>query len=153
MSETKTASAVDIDISEFDTLDESDMVVKHPLSGEPTTWTITFAGPGHPKSIEYFDRIARQNLREEASKEQARVNGRKWKAEDESLDARRQKNLEMIVSRMIRWSPVRINGEEMPFTPENAMKLLGDRKKGDLFQQCFDFLNAEKSFFPASAKN
>lgn len=142
---------MDIDLADFDAADEADMVVRHPVTGDPTTWVITFAGPGHPKTVAQMNRMARERRREEAEKEQARVNGRKWKASDESDDDAKTRNLAWIVERIVRWTPVKINGEALPFSPAAATKLLGDPRKGTLFQQCLDFLVADQTFMKRSA--
>lgn len=154
MTEVKSVAtkAADLDISVFDSEDEADMVVMHPATGEPTTWIITFAGPGHPQAVAHAEKMSRERLREEREKEQARVNGRKWKAVDETLEESRQKNLSWIASRMLRWTPVKINGIDYPFSAENAIKLLSDPRKGTLFQQCLDFVTADTSFIKGSAK-
>jgi hypothetical protein len=141
-----------LDLSDFDTADTSDMPVAHPLTGEPTTWIITFAGPGHPKTIDLADRRARQQLRDEKAKEQARVNGRKWKAEDKTPAEQRAENVEWIADRVVGWTPVKINGDDLSYSRENAIKLLADPKKGWLFRQCLEFLLAEENFMPSSAK-
>lgn len=140
------AKGVSLDLADFDSLDEADMQVMHPDNGAPTNWVITFAGPGHKQTVEFSEKQARERLREDREKEQARVNGRKWKAQDESVAELREKNLNWIASRILRWTPVKINGEEYPFSKENAMKLLSDPRKGNLFQQCLDFLSADQSF-------
>jgi hypothetical protein len=113
---------------------------------------ITFAGPGHPKTIELADHRARQQLREEKAKEQARVNGRKWKAEEKTPADQRAENVEWIADRIVGWSPVRINGEDLPYSRENAIKVLADPKKGWFFRQCLDFLLAEENFMKSFAK-
>ena len=85
-----------LDISVFDSADTADMTVAHPATSEPTNWVITFAGPGHPKTIDLADRRARQHLREEKAKEQARVNGRKWKGDEKTPAEQRAENIEWM---------------------------------------------------------
>jgi len=139
------------DLNDFDTEDTADMVVLHPATGEPTGWRITFAGPGHPKAVEQSNRLQRKRLREEKSREQAQMNGRKWKAEEKTPEEIRAENVAFVVERILGWTPVRINGEDLPFTPENATRLLLDPKKGKLFTQMLEFLAAEESFTKRSA--
>ena len=43
------------DLTDFDSADTADMLVSHPVTGEPTAWVITFAGPGHPKTIDQLE--------------------------------------------------------------------------------------------------
>lgn len=139
------------DISTFQDADTAEMVVNHPRTGEPTTWKITFAGPGHPATVALADRIARKNAKDAREKEMARVNGRKWRGEDVPVEQRRRENAEHFAARMISWTPVRINGEDYPFTPENAVKLLLDPNYGRLFTQIVEFLADEDAFSKSSA--
>ena len=148
----KKVKSADFDLSEFDTSDEADMVVMHPQKDEPTTWVITFAGPGHAVTVAQSNRMARERRKEEAEKERARVNGKKWSPPNETDDEVKAKNLSWITERILRWTPVRINGEDFPFTPANALKLIGDPRKGNLFQQCLDFLIADQTFMKRSGK-
>lgn len=136
----------DFDLSDFDAEDTADMTVNHPITGEPTTWKITFAGPGHPLTIERINRETRQRLRDDREREEALANGRKWQAGEKTPDDLRAENVASIVDRIVTWTPVRINGEDLPFTRDNAVKLFGDPKKGRLFKQALDFLTAEKTF-------
>src|SRR6218665_1793346 len=46
-----------------------------------TGWILELAGPGHPKTIEINNRQATAANKKIADKEQARVNGKKWKPE------------------------------------------------------------------------
>ena len=134
------------DLSSLDALDTADLDVRHPGTGEPTGWVITFAGPGHPQAVAFNERALRKRLRDEREKEQARINGRKWKGEERSVDDVRAENLAFIVDRIVSWTPVRINGEDIPFSRETAMQLLGDPRKGWLFTQALDFIVADDTF-------
>jgi hypothetical protein len=136
-------------LSDFDSADEADMTVA--MNGSPTTWIWTFAGPGHPKTVELENREARDRLHTERQIEQQRINGKKVKLPEQTVDEIREKNVNWIVSRLLRWSPVRINGEDYPFSPENARALLSDRRKVELFTQALEFLAADASFEKRSA--
>jgi hypothetical protein len=139
------------DLAELDAIDTADLDVRHPATGEPTGWVITFAGPGHPQAVALNERTMRKRLREEREKEQARTNGRKWKGEERSTEEIRAENLGFLVDRIVSWSPVRINGEDIPFTREAAMQLLGDPRKGWLFTQALEFVVADDTFTRPSA--
>jgi hypothetical protein len=139
------------DIDDFATADTAEMVVAHPITGEPTSWRITFAGPGHPKTVKQTDRLARQTMRESRDQEMARVNGRKWKGEERTPDENRRRNAEFFAERMLGWTPVRINGADLPFSEETAVKLLMDPKYLKFYQQVLNFLADERSFTKASA--
>jgi hypothetical protein len=83
----------------------------------------TFAGPGH-RSGRAVEPLSRERLHEDREKEQARVNGKKWKASEETPDEVRKRNVAFIVERLLRWTPIKLNGEDLPFSVENATKVL-----------------------------
>jgi hypothetical protein len=148
----KTANAADFvefSDSDFNAADEADMAVV--MNGQITTWIWTFAGPGHPKTVEIENRAAREQLRNQHQIEQQRLNGKKVKVPEQTVDEIREKNVDWIVDRLLRWSPVRINGEDYAFSPENARALLSDRKKVNLFSQALEFLSDTESFTQRSA--
>jgi hypothetical protein len=147
---TETTELAEFDISALDAADEGKMTVH--VNGQPTTWIWTFAGPGHPKTIEQNNRLARERLREESAMEQARVNGKKWKADTETPDQARARNINLVVERLLGWTPVKLSGEAYPFSEENARALLADPRKG-LFAQASEFLASETAFTKASAKS
>lgn len=138
------------DLSALDAADTADMTVM--AFGQPTNWVWTFAGPGHPKTMAQSDRYARESMITEKLQDQARVNGRKWKAVEESLEDRRAKNINHIVERLVGWSPVLMNGNDFPFSEANARAVLADRRKVDVYSQALEFLGDEKSFMRRSPK-
>lgn len=129
---------------DFDAADTATMNVV--VKGQPSGWLWTFAGPGHPKTVEQGNRLSRERLRKEHDIEQARVNNRKWKAPEEDVDTVRDRNINWVIERLVGWSPVKIDGKEVPFSPEAARKLLIDPRKVDLLTQALDFLAADNSF-------
>lgn len=140
----------DFDLSQLDAIDEAVMEVRRP-DGSDTGWRWTFAGPGHPKSIEQSNRIAKERLRREAAKEQAVTNGKKWKAEDETIDEALARNVRIVTDRLLGWSSIQMGGKDFPFSTENATTLLMDRRKGSLLIQALEFLGDESSFTQRSA--
>lgn len=139
------------DLDQLDAADEATMTVV--ANGALTDWSWTFSGPGHPKTVEQSNRLSRERLHEERQKEQARANGRKWKAPEETVDEVRARNVGFVVERLIGWSPVKMGGKDYPFTSENARALLLDPRKGGLLIQALEFLGEEASFTPRSAIN
>lgn len=142
---------VEVDLAAFDAADEAPMTVT--LNGKLTTWVWTFAGPGHDKTIAQSNRLSRDRLQEDAEKEQARVNGKKWKADPDMPEEVRAKNVAFIVERLLRWSPIKLNGEMVPFSLEAATKVLSDPRKIDLLTQALEFLGENKSFIKRAATN
>src|SRR5690554_662126 len=137
-------AAGSFDLSAVDAADESVMQVV--VNGEPVDWHWRFAGPGHPKTIEQSNKLAKERLRREKEQEQARINGKRWKAPDETVDEVLERNVNLVVDRLLGWSPVTMDGKDYPFSVENARALLLDRRKGQLLIQALEFLGDEQSF-------
>jgi hypothetical protein len=136
------------DLSSMDAIDEAEMEVY--ANGQPTGWKWRFAGPGHPKTVEQGNRLARERLRREREQEAAQVNGRKWKPDSETVDEALDRNVRIVTDRLLGWTPVQMSGKDYPFTAENAKALLMDRRKSALLIQALEFLGDEKSFTPRS---
>jgi hypothetical protein len=143
----------DFDLTAFDAADEATLAIKHPTTGEPTTWLWTFYGPGHPATIELANRVSREALREISAQKQARINGKKWKEDEQSIDTMRAENVKNIVARTKTFTPVKMGGVATTFTPEAASELLLDRRKSWLLTQIMDFLREEESFIQPSETN
>jgi hypothetical protein len=120
----------DFDLSAMDTQDEGELVIRHPKTLEPTGWSWTVYGPGHPVTIALSNRVAGAALKKSAARRQAQINGRKWKEDEESLDQLRTENVDNIVTRTKSFTPIRLDGQLIEFTPDAARQLLLDRKKG-----------------------
>lgn len=142
---------MDFDISHLDSAEESSMTVM--VGGQPTDWTWRFAGPSHPKSIAQNARVSREQLAKRRMQEQAQVNGKKWKAPEQTTDELLQDNVNFVCERLLGWSPVKMGGQDYPFNEENARALLSDRKKGALLQQAIEFILDDNSFIQRSDKS
>ncbi|WP_448031547.1 branched-chain amino acid ABC transporter [Bradyrhizobium liaoningense] len=143
--------STEFDIGALDAQDEATLNIKNPKTDEPTGWIWTFYGPGHPVTIALADQVGREALRIAREKEQARVNGRKWKADDEPIDALRKRNIDSIVKRTKSFTPVRLDDKLIEFSPDNARMLLSDQRKSWLFKQVTDYLKEDESFIQPSA--
>lgn len=133
-----------VDLSEFIPLDEAVIEIKR--NGNPTGWKITLAGPAHPKTQTWATENSRRNIRRQQMMEQAQANGKKYKAEDRSVEDVRQENLGWVVSRIVNWTPVKIGAETFPFSDENAIRLLARPTMGWAFNQIVEALDEERSF-------
>lgn len=142
----------DFNLADLDAQDEATLVIKHPKTLEPTGWTWTFYGPGHPRTITLADRVSREALKKSAARLQAKVNGKKWKEEEQEPDELRAENADNIVSRTKSFSDITLNGEKLVFGAERARALLLDRKKGWLLEQIMEFLSDQANFIQPSAK-
>lgn len=138
------------DIDDLDAADTAEMTVLA-NDGTLTKWIWTFAGPGHSVAIAQATRLARERLHEDAQKEQARVNGRKWKAPEETVDQVRAKNVEFVVERLVGWSGASRAGKPFAFSAENAREVLMDRRKSGLLTQALEYLGETSSFTQNSA--
>lgn len=138
----------------FDAFEASDTGTMEVLDvhGNPTGWLWEFAGPGHPKTEALNNRLSRERLRKQAQIEQAQANGRKYKAETETPDDLRAKNIADLVERLVGWSDIEIGGKPYPFTVENATVFLSHPKRVGVLVQAMEFLASEKSFTPRSDK-
>lgn len=143
------------DLEQFDAADTATMTVY--MGGEPTKWVWLFAGPGHPQTIAISDKVSREHLHRQKMQEQAQVNNKKWKADDETPDEVMNRQAKNIIARMIDWylvdddgnrmdEAVSMSGKPFPFNEENALKILCDPRKGSIFIQAAEFFGDERSF-------
>lgn len=111
-----------LDLNDIAAADTADLELRHPATGDPLGWRITFAGPAHQMTKDLRARERRKRQREEMEKERARINGRKWHGAEKSPEDIDAETLCWVVDRIVAWTPVRINGEDYPFTRDNAMR-------------------------------
>ena len=141
------------DLATADAQDEGELVIKHPTTEAPTTWVWTFYGPGHPATIAVAEKATKSFLRESKAQQEARINGKKWKAEETSIEEMRDKNIENILARLKGFTPVKFGAEIIEYSPDRARELLLDRKKGWLFAQVINYLQDDANFIQPSVKN
>lgn len=140
-----------IDLSAILPADTSVLEILKPGGTEGTGWRITFAGPGHPKTVAWTTEQSRRNLRKEAQRDAQRENGRKIKPDDRDPDDVRRENVGWVVSRIIDWTPVKLGGPPIAFSEAAAMDLLMKPEMGWAYVQMVDFLADERSFTRRSA--
>lgn len=143
------------DLSGLAAADTVDLAIKHPGTGEATTWIWTIAGPGHPQTIANADKLQRQALARQRLQEQARINGKKWKGDDRDPDEIRQENAEAIAARVVGFTPVILEAgaEPVRFSPAEVVKLFLDPHFAWLYSQVLEFLGDDASFIAGSAPN
>lgn len=129
----------EISLADIEYNDEAQMTVR--LGGKATSWVWTFAGPGHPQTVAMVNRQAREQIERERNRLDT----------DETVEQRQLRNVNMIVDRLLGWSPVKLDGEMLTFSPDAARKLLLDPRKGQIFLQALQFLGHERSFTKGSA--
>ncbi len=138
-------------LDDFKLEDESDLNLRNKF-GQPSGWIWTFAGPGHPATIAADERNAKRTLAIQEEQEKARVNGRKWKGNGDTIEDARDRNIDYIVSRVVRWTGApTVGGDLLVYSPENVKKILLDPALG-VYEQANNYLLDEKSFTPRSSK-
>jgi len=141
------------DISALESTDTAILEILHPGNGEPSGWKWTIAGPAHPVTIEQGNRLSRKIMQDARTREMAQVNGRKWKPEEKTPEEQREENARLWAERVLDWTPIKIRGNDLPFSNENVVKVLLDPKLGTVYSQLLEFLKAEQSFTQGSAQN
>ncbi len=139
------------DIASIATEDTAEMVINHPVTGSPTTWVWTIAGPGHPVSIAADRTASDESRREELLKEKARVNGRKWAGDFVDSAEQQRRNAVYFSKKVLGWTPVRINGADLLYSNANVIKILLDPHYQSIYRQLIDFMIDEKSFMKPSS--
>lgn len=139
-------------LDDFKLEDEGDLDLRNKF-GQPSGWVWTFGGPGHPKTVAADERQTKRALALAEDQEKSRVNGRKWKGSGDSVEEVRDRNIDYIVARLVRWNDgMTVDGEPFPCTPENARKVLLNPALG-VYEQVNSYLLDEKSFTPRSPKS
>jgi hypothetical protein len=148
-----------------------------PGTNKRTGWQITFAGPGHPKTVAQNEELARTNLDKQERIEMAQVNNRKWKGDGRQPSDVRAENVDWVLGRILSWKAVVRTGEpptdielagptirqfsdkpiELPedASPEQikqARALLGQPYMQPYFLQMTEYLGDQASFIAASAR-
>ncbi|MFC5353559.1 hypothetical protein [Azospirillum himalayense] len=129
--------------------------VRHPVSGAETTWVWKLAGPAHPVTLELDEATAKRN-RDEESKRQAeniaRIKANKPPLPDNRTIADlRERNVAYVATRVLGFSPVKLDGALIEFSPDMAKKLLADPAKEWLFNQIVGAVNAKEGFIKSFA--
>lgn len=134
-----------------------------PGTNKPTGWKVTFAGPGHPKTVAQNEEIARAALGRAERIEMAQVNARKWKGDGKQPEDVRRENVDWVIGRILHWTPIKIGqySDQPVELPDNATQeqikrahdLLSQPYMQPFFVQMTDFLADQASFTPASAKS
>ena len=143
-----TAVSLDLDALSSDTATHE---ILKPGGVEGTGWVITFAGPSHPRAVAWSNENSRRTLRKEQQVEQARANGKKYKAEDRDVDDVRRENIQWVVAHIVDWTPIDIGDGPVAFSDAAATELLLNRRMGWALVQMIDFLADDRSFTKRSA--
>ena len=131
-----------IDLTDFLPEDEATIEIASARK-QPTGWRVTLAGPGHAASVAVADDILQEQLDRRREMEKGHVYGLHLDA-----DVEREKSVARTVRRILGWSPVRIGGEVIGFSPDTARALLARPDMAWALRQIADALADDRAFAP-----
>lgn len=152
MTEESLAPLAPFDLGSVKVADVVDLPIKHPTSGDPTSWVLQIAGPGHAVTLALQNETARERMTIERDQEQARVNGRKWKGPDVDPETERQKTLRRVARRIVGWSPVTMNGQAFPYSADAAAALMLEPRHIWVREQVLAMFGEDAAFIVRSAR-
>ena len=148
--ESKVADSA-VDISGFMPAETIKYEVRKSGSVEGIGWFIELGGPSHPKALAWSEAATRRSLRRQAAQEAQQLNNRKVKPDERDPDDVRRENVEFVVSRIVTWSPLVLNGTRYEFSDKAAVELLSKPEMGWVLLQILEVLGDERSFTKGSA--
>lgn len=131
-----------LDLDEFENVASGTLVLTHPVTGAPTTSTITLASREH-QSRKQID-LARARKIRTAFNQTGKV-----PLTDPTEDA--DEETDYLVASTLGWNLTQ-GGAPLPFSPEAARKVYTDPKKMWLRTQALVALNKTELFINSSAK-
>lgn len=147
-------AAAPVVLSAFAFKDTATLDILAPGGSKSIGWRITFAGPGHPKTIAFNEAKNREILHRNRQIEAAQINGRKYKPEEQTVEEARRENVRWVAARIVEWTPVALSPDKPPlaFSEAAAIEIFINPDLGWIYAQCLDFLAADQSFTQTSAK-
>jgi len=143
-----------VDLSSVIPVDTIEHEVLAP-DGSRTGWIITLCDASYPKAQAHLDEERRRRMRKERLQEQAMVNGRKYHAEELSVEEDKARQTRWLVSRVVGWTTIKlpfISPDPITFSDDAAMRVFMHPKAGFVVSQLVDTLTADKAFMPRSPK-
>lgn len=145
------AAPAAFELSEIESVDSAWINVNHPKTGLPTPWRMELAGPGHPATLAIQKEAHRDRLALDRRIENARVNGKKYKADEVDVEADRRQTAERLARRIIGWTPLTVDGKAFEYSPANALVLMTEPRWSRVFEQLVEYLSGEAAFTKGSA--
>ncbi len=143
------------DLADLSYSDALEYRVRHPVTGNDTTWVWTIAGPAHPVTLDLDEATTRRNREEESKHQQAAIAAIKANKappkNEKTLAENRERNAAYIAGRVLSFTPVKLDGTMIEFSLEAAKKLLADPSKEWLFNQIAGAVNAKEGFIKSFA--
>ena len=121
-----------MDLSKFSAVDSLDITIYHPAFDEGHEPVFTVAGPCHPAT-----------KKAEKARTEAILKARGKSSDMEKL------SIELLASRILGWKNVTWEGEALPWSPENALKLMQAPGLKFVRDQIAIALADDESFFKA----
>lgn len=145
------AAVAAFELTSIEAFDTGLMTVKHPVTGEPTSWVWTIAGPGHPVTEAITKEVERETSAKRRAVEHAQVNRKKYK-DDTDADENRRKVEERLARRILGWTPVTVDGQPLVHSQAAALDILTNPRWSAAAAQYLEYLGDEASFTKRSAK-
>lgn len=143
-------AADDFDLGNFRSVDTAELVMKHPVTGAPTKWVWTIAGPAHPETKALATRQARRAQLDTLALQRR---GRQKATDLPDPDEGRNQFGQDLAARVLNWPSIKLNGETLVFSKDKTAEILNDPAYGWVVTQLVEFLTADSVFMPSSAKD
>lgn len=136
------------DLADLKAANTAELAIIHPVTKLATTWVWTFAGPGHPVTRALSERLGKKDRAEAFQREKAMFTGRdpKEKSNNEVI----AENALRFGGRVLGWTPIVMNGQELAYSQQKAIEILADPDYGWLYTQVFNFLRDDETFLKSS---
>ena len=148
------ADIIDLDLLAYQ--DQFTYRVVDPRTGKPTTWAITFAGPGHPQTLATEESELRKLLSEQEAQQEEQLAAVKAKQPvpkfHRTVAEERSRRAAWVAARILSSTPARLNGEEIRLNPNNAAEILARPELEWLLNQCNAALGNRENFLRPSAR-
>jgi len=125
-----------IDLSTIKSVDHAERPILHPVTGEETGAFITLASPDHPARKQAIADVSRR-LREAG--------------EGQDAELLEEMNTEAIAASVLGWRGIKMDGQELQFSPAAAREQLARKEMRWLRSQIADQLARRENFIVTSA--
>ncbi|MBT9370273.1 hypothetical protein [Rhizobium sp. CSW-27] len=137
-----------IDISAHLPMETATVQIKAP-DGSDMGWSVTLAGPTHPKTVALNDLIADRNLKKSRDIEASQINRKPYEPPVISPGQMRREAASDMAARIIDWTPIQVNGEV--YDVSRAAELLVLPGMEFAVAQILEAITVEKLFTRRSA--
>lgn len=134
---------VSLDLDDAIFHDSAEYVVKHPVTGAPTTTRIALASPVHPL------RVAFRQAKQRAVQKAMQLDGSYTLPDPVDAEA---DEVEYLARSTLGWTHVVVGGQEIPYSHDAACKFYADPRRHWLRSQVRAALEAQELFIGGSAR-